>query len=151
MTFRRIEFGSDDFRRECDLRHQILREPIGLSLSDEDLSDEKHQCHFGLFDDEGGLLACIIAVPLSSTRAKLRQMAVSEAFQNQGCGRQIIRKLETRVEESGFVHVFMHARSSVVGFYEKLGYSKTGDEFLEVGIPHFRMEKDLISQSCSTL
>ena len=151
MTFRRIEFGSDDFRKECDLRHRILRLPIGLNISDEDLSVEKYQCHFGLFDDGGGLFACIIAVPLSCTRAKLRQMAVSEAFQNQGCGSQLIRKVETRLEEFGFVHISMNARSSAVGFYEKLGYSKTDDEFLEVGIPHFRMEKDLISKSCFAL
>ena len=95
MIFRRIEFGSDDFRKECDLRDRILRVPLSRSLFDEDLSGEKDQCHFGLFDDDGGLLTCIIAVPLSSTHAKIRQMAVSEVFQNQGCGRQIIRNLET--------------------------------------------------------
>ena len=30
-----------------------------------------------------------------------------------------------------------------VGFYEKLGYKTTGDEFEEVTIPHFVMEKSL--------
>jgi predicted GNAT family N-acyltransferase len=30
------------------------------------------------------------------------------------------------------------------GFYEKLGYAVTGDEFMEVTIPHYIMEKALL-------
>ncbi|MEO8175011.1 MAG: GNAT family N-acetyltransferase [Sediminibacterium sp.] len=37
----------------------------------------------------------------------------------------------------------MHARESAVGFYEKHGYKVVGDEFVEVTIPHFIMEKEL--------
>jgi predicted GNAT family N-acyltransferase len=37
----------------------------------------------------------------------------------------------------------MHARTTAVGFYEKLGYKRMGDEFEEVTISHYVMEKDL--------
>jgi predicted GNAT family N-acyltransferase len=37
----------------------------------------------------------------------------------------------------------MHARKTAMGFYEKLGYEKIGDEFTEVTIPHYKMEKRL--------
>jgi len=37
----------------------------------------------------------------------------------------------------------MHARKTALGFYEKLGYNVVGDEFTEVTIPHFVMEKNL--------
>jgi predicted GNAT family N-acyltransferase len=37
----------------------------------------------------------------------------------------------------------MHARKTAKGFYEKLGYAVTGDEFMEVTIPHYIMEKAL--------
>jgi predicted GNAT family N-acyltransferase len=37
----------------------------------------------------------------------------------------------------------MHARKTAVVFYEKLGYTSTGNEFTEVSIPHFVMEKRL--------
>jgi predicted GNAT family N-acyltransferase len=37
----------------------------------------------------------------------------------------------------------MHARKTVMGFYEKLGYKVVGDEFTEVTIGHYTMEKDL--------
>jgi predicted GNAT family N-acyltransferase len=37
----------------------------------------------------------------------------------------------------------MHARNNSIGFYEKVGYKKKGDEFIEVTIPHYVMEKML--------
>jgi len=37
----------------------------------------------------------------------------------------------------------MHARKTAIGFYEKSGYSVIGDEFTEVGIPHFEMVKKI--------
>ena len=34
---------------------------------------------------------------------------------------------------------YLHAQVQVVGFYEKVGFKKIGDEFDEVGIMHFKM------------
>jgi predicted GNAT family N-acyltransferase len=143
MNFLEIEHGSAAYRQECELRHRVLRVPLGLSLHDEDLSQERLQTHFGLFDG-GALVACVIAAPLSPTAAKIRQMAVSAEHQGQGCGRRIIAGLEAHLAARGVVQLSMHARLTAVGFYEKLGYARTGPEFTEVGIPHVKMEKRLI-------
>jgi predicted GNAT family N-acyltransferase len=141
MTFREIEFGSDDFRRECELRNEVLRVPIGLSLYDEDLDQERQQLHFGLFDQCGDLVACVIAKALSYSKAKIRQMAVHREHQGKGHGRRTIQNLEEHLARRGFIHLEMHARLTAVGFYTKLGYAKVGHEFMEVGIPHVSMEK----------
>jgi ribosomal protein S18 acetylase RimI-like enzyme len=140
MTFAEIPYGSEAYLEECALRHEVLRLPIGLSLHDEDLSNEGDQLHFGLFDDDK-LVACVIAVLLSPNEAKIRQMAVGPEHQGRGFGRQIIEGLERHLVERGVTYFSMHARMTAVGFYEKLGYSKVGEEFSEVGIPHVRMEK----------
>ena len=143
MTFRDIAFGSDDFRKECELRNEVLRVPIGLSLYDENLDQEREQLHFGLFDQGDDLVACVIATPLSSTEAKIRQMAVHRERQGKGHGRRVIHDLEDYLARRGFVHLVMHARVTAAGFYAKLGYAKVGHEFGEVGIPHVRMEKHI--------
>jgi len=143
VTFKSIKFGSDDFKKECDLRHRVLRVPIGLDLFGEDFEPEKLQKHFGLFDSEGELVACVVAVPVSATAAKIRQMAVSPAYQKQGLGEEIMRRMERELAASGARHLSMHARTTAAGFYEKLGYAKVGGEFSEVGIPHILMEKRL--------
>lgn len=142
MTFAEIQFDSEAYRAECALRHQVLRVPIGLNLHDEDLSCERDQLHFGLFENDR-LVACAIAIPLSPGEAKIRQMAVGPEHQGRGCGRLVIEALERQLAARGVTRFSMHARLSAVGFYLKLGYSITGPEFIEVGIPHVRMEKRL--------
>ena len=140
MTFHQIEFGSDEFHQECELRHQVLRVPIGLDLYAEDLSQERSQIHFGLFDG-GAIVACAIAVALSETGIKIRQMAVSQKHQGQGHGRRLILSIEDYFRRKGRNYFTMHARLTAVAFYEKLGYVRTGLEFAEVGLPHIKIEK----------
>lgn len=37
----------------------------------------------------------------------------------------------------------LHARDVAKGFYRSMQYRVVGDEFTEVGIPHYHMEKEL--------
>jgi GNAT superfamily N-acetyltransferase len=96
MLFRKIDFKSDNYEFECALRDEVLRRPLGLSLYDEDLSGERAQLHFGLFDSGNDLLACLIAVPVSAEEVKLRQMVVKADCQGQGLGRLILYDLEKK-------------------------------------------------------
>ena len=142
MLFREIPFGSDQYRRACALRNEILRAPLGLPLSEADLQGEADQLHFGLFDDDE-LAACVSAIALTADHAKIRQTAVAEAYQRQGLGRRIMTQLEAALAARGFVSLSLHARSTAVGFYQKLGYETVGDAFIEVSIPHRKMAKRL--------
>lgn len=144
MTFRPIEFGSDAFQQECALRHRVLRVPLGRSLDEEDLSGEAGQQHFGIFDG-AELVACVIAVTVAPGEAKIRQMAVEPRHRGQNLGRRLMCELEAHLAAGGVVRAFLHARATAVGFYQKLGYQTTGGEFIEVGIPHFKMDKRLTS------
>ena len=145
MEFRTIQHGSEDYRRECELRQEVLRAPLGMNLYDEDLSAEKDQLHFGLFDSDGTLLACVIGHVLSPAKVKIRQMAVRTTHQKQGLGRAILHRAETSLAERGYVEFALHARMTALGFYEKLGYVAAGRPFTEVGLPHVLMVKRLTS------
>ena len=139
---REIVFGSAGYDLACELRQEMLRVPLGMNLYDEDLSAEAGQRHFGLFDG-GELVACVIAVHVSREEVKLRQMAVSAARQGEGLGRQILCEVERRMVEKGYAKASLHARVSALGFYEKVGYAVVSEEFMEIGIPHRKMEKRL--------
>jgi predicted GNAT family N-acyltransferase len=143
VIFREIAFDSPDFQQECSLRNEVLRRPLGLNLYDENLSREQQQWHFGLFDADGAITACAVAVPLADHQARIRQMAVAERCQRQGHGTRIMTEVEAVLHERGFRRLVLHARVPAVAFYERLGYAVTGDEFLEIGIPHAHMEKRL--------
>jgi ribosomal protein S18 acetylase RimI-like enzyme len=70
-------------------------------------------------------------------------MAVTSGLQGKGIGRVLMQFAENIARDRGYKKMVMHARKTAMGFYEKLGYRKTGNEFMEVTIPHYIMEKDL--------
>lgn len=140
--FRLIPHGSADYHRACALREAVLRRPLGLAFSTTELSAESGQLHFGLFAGET-LQACLTAVPMSATEAKLRQMAVRPEWQRRGLGRDLVKQVEAELARRGCAQTWLHARAEAVGFYARLGYHVEGDEFLELGLPHFKMRKTL--------
>ena len=141
LDFCSIAFGSDEYKQTCELRNEVLRKPLGLILYNEDIQQEKDHAHFGLFDHGKELIACAIAVPQGVGNAKLRQMAVKAGYEGQGVGRRMLFSLEALLARQGVTQLSLHARISAAGFYEKLGYVRSGEPFVEVGIPHIRMEK----------
>ena len=143
MELREIAFGSEDYARERRLRDEVLRKPLGLSLEDEDPSPERNQLHYGLFDPDGALVACVLAAPISPTEARIRQMAVSPARQGKGLGRQLLEEVESDLQARGFRYLQLSARSSAVGFYEKMGYGAVGEEYASLTLPHLQMVKTL--------
>lgn len=81
--------------------------------------------------------------PVHENSLRLRQMAVGNGLQGKGIGRVLMSFAENIARDMGKQKVMMHARKSAVGFYEKLGYKVCSDEFEEVTIPHYVMEKEL--------
>ena len=143
MGLKQIDFGSAEYELMVELRKQILRTPLGLSFSDEDLATEKNEILIASFDDEE-ILGCCVLSPCNNNKIRLRQMAVKDDIQGKGIGASIISFAESVAVDKGFEFIIMHARDTAIGFYEKFGYKVTGDVFYEVNLPHHLMEKKLI-------
>ncbi|GAT33073.1 hypothetical protein TSACC_21478 [Terrimicrobium sacchariphilum] len=143
IAFREIFPGTGAYLQERALRNILLRQPLGLTLDAEVRDWEDGTRHFGLFDVAGDLLACVLASPLSDDSVRIRQMAVSPTRQSSGLGRRLMQEAEAELRRSGVKSLSLHARDTAIGFYEKLGYSRIGDIYLELGIPHQLMGKEL--------
>jgi predicted GNAT family N-acyltransferase len=143
MPLRIIDHGSTEYQQMVALRQVILRAPLGLSFTEEELAAEKNDILLGFFDDEE-LEGCCILTKTNDTTVRLRQMAVLAGLQGKGIGRAIMDYAEMVAKEAGYKKLTMHARKTAVGFYEKLDYTICSDEFLEVTIPHVEMEKLLL-------
>ncbi len=146
MEFIEIEWDSDRYQEEIDLRYRLLREPLGLTFTPEQLQVESEELHFGMLD-AGALIACAVVVPLSTRESKLRQMAVDSEFQKRGVGSKLIQGIERELRSRGFVEVELNAREAAVPFYQRLGYEIEGDSFIEVSIPHFKMKRGIASST----
>jgi predicted GNAT family N-acyltransferase len=125
-----------------NLRETILRKPLGLSLSVEDIKNEDKQIHIGAFlNDE--IIGYIILSPQTKTEIKMRQVVVVPEMQKTGIGKKLISFSEKYALDNGFSTIILNARIIVKNFYTKLGYSQTGQEFIEKNIPHIKMYKKL--------
>lgn len=127
---------------ELELRFRVLREPLGLTRAQVTFPFEADSLHLVAHQD-GAVVGCVLFHPEDAHGGRLFQMAVSPALQGRGLGARLVRALEAELRRRGFTHVHLHARASVVPFYERLGYVPHGGPFTEVGIPHQTMRKAL--------
>lgn len=139
LHVREVAHNSSEYDKTVELRDKILRKPLGLSFSPDDLAKENDSAHVACFQDDD-LLGCLILQP-DGSGLKMRQVAVSEKSQGMGIGKLLVEFSEQYAKSKGFSNIHMHARESAVGFYLKLGYSVEGETFEEVTIPHRFMIK----------
>lgn len=146
IALRWIERDDPLYLLERRLRFEVLRAPLGMAEGSEENPQEARCAHCLAIDmATHRVVGCVLALPDRDdpTRVKLLQMAVAPDLAGQGVGARLVRELERRVREEGAVEVHMHARLSARGFYEKLGYSASGEVFSEVGLPHILMRRPL--------
>ncbi|MGB8170432.1 MAG: GNAT family N-acetyltransferase [Chthoniobacteraceae bacterium] len=142
VTFRAIGLGSPEYRASIRLREAVLRAPLGLTLSAEELAVEPACEHFAaLLENE--VVATLLLVPLDADTVKMRQVAVNPSRQRSGIGAGLVRFAEEAARERGFRRMVAHARATAVEFYRRLGYAVEDEPFLETTIPHQRVSKVL--------
>lgn len=142
MALRIIDHGTDEYKQMINLRNLLLRKPLGLAFNEPELEQERNDILLGCFDEER-LEGCCLLNEVAPETVRLRQMAVVSGLQGKGIGRVLMQFAENIARDRGYKKVIMHARKTAVGFYEKSGYKKTSDEFEEVTLLHYVMEKTL--------
>lgn len=142
MALKIIDHGTPEYQQMLKLRDEILRKPLGLTFSTDELEKEKDNLLIGAYEDDQ-MLGCCMLVEEDAQTVRLRQMAVINDLQGKGIGRALMQFAENLARDRGYKKLTMHARKNAVGFYEKLGYKKSGEEFQEITIPHYIMEKKL--------
>lgn len=143
MGLKLIEHGSKEYKQMIDLRYAILRQPLGLNFSEEELIKEKENILIAAFDEDK-ILGCCMLVKHDRNTLQLRQMAVNNNLQGKGIGASIMSFAESISKDKGYNKIVMNARNNAIGFYEKFGYKVKSGEFIQYNTPHHVMEKILI-------
>ena len=129
------------------VRHLVLRfgKPIESCHFNGDDLPSTH--HFGYYLNET-LLGVISLFEIGNDHFskqksyQIRGMAVLNSHQKKGIGEALVQKAEDFCLTQKATLIWFNARTSAVGFYEKMGYVTVGSEFeiTDVG-PHFLMYK----------
>ncbi len=73
------------------------------------------------------------------------RMAVLKDWRGRGVGRALLETLLDLAVRQGLPHVTLSAQTHALGFYERAGFRVTGEPFMDAGIPHRKMEKELMA------
>lgn len=139
-------YGSDLYRQALRLREAILREPLGLVVTAEELADDQLRRHFCATSD-GAVVGSVSLRPLDGETVQLRQMAVAEDRRRKRIGAQLLACAEDWARGQGYRLMVLNARLGAEGFYVRFGYLAQGEPFDENTIPHIRMTKLLAGRS----
>ena len=74
---------------------------------------------------------------------ELGRMAVAEAARGSGTGRALLDLLVATAADRGLPVVELHAQVHARGFYERAGFTPFGEVYLEAGIEHVGMRREL--------
>jgi dihydrofolate reductase/predicted GNAT family N-acyltransferase len=141
IHFKIIDYGSDDYKKAVALREEILRKPLGLFFTKEELEMEKEHVHIAGFLGQE-MCATAVLVP-DGEEMKMQRVALKASFQGKGIGSSLMRFCEEYAVKHGFKSIYCHARGTAIQFYQKNQYVLEGKPFDEDGIPHRKMRKTI--------
>lgn len=71
------------------------------------------------------------------------RMAVLREWRGKGVGGRILAALTERARARGMRRVVLNAQTHAAPFYARFGFVAIGDEFIEAGIPHVEMAREI--------
>ena len=140
MELKRIKPDTPEYERVVALRLRVLREPLGLDFTPEQLASEAEDIHLAGFEGETAV-ACLLLTPASAEQFKMRQVAVTPERQGEGLGSRLVEYAETIARAAGCRQIILMARETAIPFYLRAGYETVGEWVVEVTLPHRKMQK----------
>ncbi len=113
------------------------RVPVDIELDERD----RHCVHV-LAHDAAGRPVGTGRIDLD-VGGKIGRVAVLAEARGTGVGTELMQKLHEIAQRAALASVWCNAQLSAAPFYSKLGYRVTSEPFLEAGISHVRMHRDL--------
>lgn len=89
---------------------------------------------------DAGTVRCL---NVSDDTLKIQRFCILREYRNSGLGRAILEYVESQYKKQGFNTIKMDAKYEVFGFYEKCGYRKVSDVFMEANVQHVKMMKKI--------
>ena len=109
--------------------------PADIELDDMD----PHCVHAVAYDEAGQPLATGRLLP----DGHIGRMAVRKAGRGRGVGGAVLQVLIAAARARGDAEVILNAQSHAEGFYQRYGFAREGEPFMEAGIPHITMRARL--------
>jgi ElaA protein len=143
MSLEVAKASTETERAAClALRAEVFIDEQGVSRAEE--RDGRDGGAHHLLARLDGMPAGTLRMRIVEGAAKLERVCVRRALRGNGIGAALVRAaLDLATTLPGVTEAKLGAQVPVIGFYERLGFSAHGPEYLDAGIPHRDMSRPL--------
>ncbi|HBS85651.1 MAG: hypothetical protein A2W91_14190 [Bacteroidetes bacterium GWF2_38_335] len=126
---------------EClKIRKEVFVDEQKVDISLE-IDEHENECKFWLIQLDGES-AATGRWRLTPDGYKLERFAVLNKYRATGLGRILLEHVLSDILPTD-KPIYLYSQTSAVGFYEKYGFYKTGEPFIEANIEHYKMIFDM--------
>ena len=140
FTIETADWSNERDQAACRaVRETVFLQEQNVPVEDEWDSDDAVSRHAIARDSAGNPIGTGRLTP----QRVISRMAVIKDWRGRQVGAAILDLLLQQARALNYPAVEMHAQSHAVPFYEKFGFARYGEEFLECGMKHFNMRLEL--------
>ena len=132
---------TDDLETVLAIRRVVFIEEQGVSFEDEVDGRDPDAIH--LLAKLDGRPVGTARLLLSGSKGKIGRVAVLKEARGHGLGQALVLFAADELKRRGASRAVLGAQTHALGFYEALGFTAHGPEFMDAGIPHREMARDL--------
>ncbi|MFJ7729323.1 GNAT family N-acetyltransferase [Neobacillus sp. NPDC097160] len=140
MTVKIVE-NQKELNDAFTVRKIVFVEEQNVPLDEEIDQYEDEATHFVMYQDDTPVGAGRFRVV--DGYGKVERICVMEEARKTGAGKSIMRAIEGYADSQGLHKLKLNAQTQAIPFYAGLGYEVVSEEFLDAGIPHKTMIKEV--------
>ncbi len=123
------------------VRTTVFVDEQKVSMEEEIDQYEDEAIHFIGYEDGKAIAASRLR--WVDDYGKLERICILKQYRGKSYGTEMIQAMETVIAKNGYTKTKLNAQTRAVDFYKRLGYKVISGEFLDAGIPHVTMTKQL--------
>lgn len=126
----------------AEIRSEVFMDEQGFSV-EFDSTDDISVHALLLKDDRAIAAGRVYADSIDPGLVHIGRIAVRKDYRGKGLGSVIVAALEEHAAEKGYKKAVLSAQVRVRPFYESLGYTACGEEYMDEFCPHIDMSKNI--------
>lgn len=133
---------SSIYKDALAIRRKVFIEEQNVSEAEE-IDGLDASCHHLVLYENNTPIATARIYEKEKNFYKIQRVAVSKNKRGQGLGAKTILEAEHKIKELNGEKILLGAQLHALAFYQKLGYEIASEEYLDAGIPHHDVIKNL--------
>ncbi len=132
--------SKDEFEQVQKIREVVFsnEQKISNKLDRDGKDDEAEH----IIAKDGNKTIGTARIRLINKNVKVERLALLKEYRGKGIGKQILRYAVNYCKKKQVKEVVLHAQCYAMGLFERVGFKKRGQKFIEVGIDHIEMFLD---------